>query len=374
MLVIGAGLLLKSFWRLQRVDPGFRTENILSLRIAPPDASYPKPPQKRAFYRQVLGRIGGLPDVLSTGAINLLPLGPRNWNFSVTIEGRETPPGARGPHADFRLVTPGYFETTGIRLVKGRSFTVLDNETAPGVALINESMAKEYWPNDDPIGKHVAIGENDRLTIVGIVGNVKEHSLDRAAAPEMYRPYYQTPWIVSLTVMVRAKYDPAALASSLRAVVWSVDKDVPVSDVEHLTNVVSKSIAGPRSTTLLIMAFAAIAMLLGVVGVYGVIAYSVSQRTHEIGIRMSLGAQRGDVLRLVMREGLGLTLAGVAAGLLGSFAVTRLLSTLLFGVSTTDTEVFVSVALLLTFVALFAGYVPARRAMKVEPMVALRTE
>jgi putative ABC transport system permease protein len=374
MLVIGAGLLLKSFWRLQRVDPGFRTENILSLRIAPPDASYPKPPQKRAFYRQVLGRIGGLPDVLSTGAINLLPLGPRNWNFSVTIEGRETPPGARGPHADFRLVTPGYFETTGIRLVKGRSFTVLDNETAPGVALINESMAREYWPNDDPIGKHVAIGENDRLTIVGIVGNVKEHSLDRAAAPEMYRPYYQTPWIVSLTVMVRAKYDPAALASSLRAVVWSVDKDVPVSDVEHLTNVVSKSIAGPRSTTLLIMAFAAIAMLLGVVGVYGVIAYSVSQRTHEIGIRMSLGAQRGDVLRLVMREGLGLTLAGVAAGLLGSFAVTRLLSTLLFGVSTTDTEVFVSVALLLTFVALFAGYVPARRAMKVEPMVALRTE
>jgi putative ABC transport system permease protein len=374
MIVVGAGLLIKSFWNLQHVDPGFRGESVLSMRLAPPDAAYATEARKIGYYREILQRIDNLPGVAASGAVNLIPLGSRNWNFTLTIEGRPVPPGVRGPHADFRLAANDYFRAAGIPLVRGRYFTAADNETAPGAALINESMAREYWPNEDPIGKRVSNRRNEWATIVGIVGNVRERSLDRPAASEMYRPYAQAPWIGSMTVMVRAKADPAAIESSLRTVVWSVDKDVPISDMQRLSDVVSQSISGPRSTALLISAFAAIALLLGVVGIYGVIAYSVAQRTHEIGIRMSLGAQRSDVLRLVMSEGLAVTALGICAGLLGSFAITRLLATLLFQVTATDPQVFVSVAVVLAAVALCAGYIPTRRAMKVDPTIALRGE
>jgi putative ABC transport system permease protein len=373
-LLIGAGLLVKSFWRLQEIDPGFRPDNVLSLRLAPPSAKYQTKPQKVAFYRRILERIEGLPGVTSAGAINLLPLGGSNWNFTVNIEGRPVATGTPTPRSDLRLVTADYFRTVGVALVKGRYFGALDNESAPKVAVINQTMAHRYWPSEDPVGKRVSNDENDWATIVGVVEDVKDRSLDQQARAEMYRPYFQVPWIVSLTMMIRAKSDLAGLASSIREVVWSIDKDVPVSDIQSLTEVVANSISAPRSTMLIIAGFALVAMLLGAVGICGVVGYSVTQRTHDIGIRLALGAKPGDVLRQVVGEGAVLTFLGVAIGIAAARGLARLMSSLLYDVRPADPAVFVIVSLFLACVALASSYIPARRASKVDPMVALRYE
>ena len=264
----------------------------------------------------------------------------------------------------------------GIRLIRGRFFTPDDNEKASQVAIINETLARRYWPDEDPIGKRIRSGfeGKDWVPVVGVVGDVKEQALDAPTHLEMYRPYEQATFISSLVLMVRTDSDPAGLAAAIRNEVWAVDKDVPVANIQPLTQVVSESVSARRSTMLLLAVFAGVALLLGAVGIYGVVAYSVSRRTHEIGVRMALGATSVDVLRLVVGQGMKPILTGVALGLGGAYVATRVLESLLFGVSATDPATFAVTSLLLAGVALAACAVPARRATKVDPMVALRYE
>jgi putative ABC transport system permease protein len=376
MLVIGAGLLIRSFWRLRQVDPGFTAQNVLSLQVAPPATAYADGPRKRAFYHQVMERIAALPGVKAVGGNHLLPMGGSNWNPDLRVEDHPLPEGAALPSVDWRLVTPGYFEAMRIRLVRGRYFTDRDGDTAPHVAIVNQTLAEAYWPDQDPIGKRIRGGFEGKewVPIVGVVGDVKEQGLDTPTHLEMYRPYEQATFISALTVMVETEAEPAGLAAAIRGEVWAIDKDVPIANIQPLARVVSESLARRRATMLLLAVFAGVALLLASVGIYGVVAYGVAQRTQEIGIRMALGASSRDVLRLVIGQGMRLIFAGVALGLGGAWATTRALESLLFGTSATDGLTFAAVASLLALVALLACYVPARRATRVDPMVALRYE
>ncbi len=375
-LVISAGLLIKSFWRLQHVSPGFEAGHVVSFQLSPADFDN-APERARTYYRQVLERLAHLPGVQSVGGIHLLPMGDSNWNPGLRIEDRPLPPGASAESINWRLVTADYFRTMSIPLLKGRDFTEADNENSEKVALINETLARKYWPGEDPLGKRINTGFEGKgvwVTIVGVVGDIRQESLRVPAVPEMYRPFFQHKSLPPLTFMVRSALDPAALVSSLRNAVWSIDKNVPITDLQPMTVVVAQSISQSRSTMLMLTAFAAIGLVLGVIGIYGVISYSVAQRTHEIGVRMALGAGSGDVLRLVLGQGLRLIVVGAALGLLGAFGLTRLMSSLLFGVSASDPLTFVVVTVSLTLVALLASYIPARRAAKLSPMLALRYE
>jgi putative ABC transport system permease protein len=369
-------LMIKSFWLLQQVDPGFKAAHVLSLQLAPPGTEYADDRRKRAFYHEVIDRIAALPGVESVGGIHLLPLGGNNWNPGLKVEDHPLPAGAALPSVDWRLVTPDYFRAMAVPLLRGRFFAKSDNEKGAAVAIINETLARQYWPDQDPLGKRISTGfeRNEWVPIVGVVGDVKHHGLDAKVRPEMYRPYDQAPFMPFMTVMARTKSDPVSLAGAIRSEVWAVDSNVPVADVQPMSEVVSRSLMKPRSTMLMLAMFASIALILGAVGIYGVLAYTVSQRTREIGIRMALGANRKDMLRLVVGQGLRLTLIGIAVGLAGSFAATRALASLLFGVSPADLPTFAGVSLLLVAVAMLACYIPARRAMKVDPMVALRYE
>jgi predicted permease len=376
MLVICAGLLVKSFWRLQQVDPGFEAEKVLSLQLSPPSTSYEGGARKRVLYRQVLERVQALPGVKAAGAIHLLPMGGSNWNPALRVEDHPLPEGTDLPSVDWRLITNGYFQAMGIRLIRGRYFTEGDNENALAVAIVNETLARRYWPNEDPVGKRIRGGfeGKDWVPIVGVVSDVKEQGLDLPTHLEMYRPYAQAPFTSSMTLMVRTDADPSGLAAAIRQEVWAIDKDVPITDIQPLTQVVSKSIATRRSTMLMLGTFAAVALLLGAVGIYGVVTYSVNQRIHEIGVRMALGATSRDVLRLIVGQGMRVILTGVALGLGGAYLVTRALERLLFGVSATDPLTFAGVSVLLTVIAFLACLIPARRATHVDPMEALRYE
>jgi putative ABC transport system permease protein len=376
MLMIGAGLLIRSFWHLQQVNPGFEGEQVLSAQLAPPGSNYHEAPRRRAFYHEVIARVAALPGVEAAGAIHLLPLGGSNWNPGLRVEEQPLPQGTRLPNVDWRVVTPDYFRALGIPLLRGRFFTAGDNENAPGVALINDALARRYWPQADPVGKRLRSGfeQGQWVTIVGVVGGIKHHGLEQETAIEMYRPYDQAPFPLSMTVMARTQHSSAALATALRSAVWSVDREVPVASVQPLAQVVSESLAPRRATMLLLVSLAAVALILGLVGIYGVLAYTVSQRTHEIGIRMALGAQAGEVLELVIKQGMALALSGVALGLAGAFALTRVMKSLLFTVSATDPLTFAGVAALFAFITLLACYLPARRAAKVDPLIALRHE
>jgi putative ABC transport system permease protein len=376
MLIIGAGLLVKSFWRLQQVDPGFRAENVLSLQLAPAGSTYSTAPSKRAFYADVIERIKALPGVKAVGGIHLLPMGGNNWDPGLVVEDHPLPAGAQQPSVDWRLITPDYFQAMGTRLIKGRWFSSSDNEKSPKVAIVNETLARKYWPNQDPIGKRIRSGFEGKelVAIVGVVGDVKEQALDLPTHLEMYRPYAQAPLASSLILMVRTDSEPTILAGAIRKEVWAVDKDVPISDVQPLTQVISESLAARRSTMLMLAAFAVVALLLGAVGIYGVVTYAVSQRTHEIGVRMALGATTRDVLRLIVGQGMKLIFVGLALGLGGAYLATRVLESLLFGVTATDPITFGATSLLLAGVALVACLVPALRATKVDPLVALRYE
>ena len=374
VLLTGAGLLIKSFARLMAVAPGFRPENVLTMGVPLPRARYAEPRQWRAFFEQALERIRALPGVRHAAATSLLPMNGSNTVWSFAIEGRPEPLPGQFPTAGYRAVTPDYFRVMGIPLLRGRHLTEQDREGAPFAVIINEAMAGRYWPNEDPLGRRIqSRGTNDWGTVVGVVGNIKFSGLEGQASPEMFWAHSQRPRS-GIILVIRTASEPAALASGVRAAIREVDRDQPVARIRTLESIVEESVAPRRITMLLLGTFAALALVLAGVGLYGVMSYLVAQRSHEIGLRMALGAQRGEVLGLVVRQGMVLAVIGAGIGLAGALALTRLMSTLLFGVTARDPVVFVAVPAALGVVALAASFFPARRASRVDPLVALRYE
>ncbi len=379
MLLVGAGLMIKSFLQLLAVPKGFNPDNVLTLVLSPSFAKYPPgSPQRRAYYQESLAQVQTLPGVRSAGLTSFLPLAGSGGSRSFKIEGR--PPFERGkePIAQDNLISPEYFQTMGLELRDGRAFTTQDGAEAPPVVIINETMARRFFPNENPIG-HRFLWHPTPLTIVGVVADTRHFGLDQEVRPEIYWPYLQARNIV-MRLVVRAAPDSSSpanfsgLAAAIRNQVRAVDLNVPVNQVVRMDERLSNSVAPRRYQTLLFGAFAALALVIATVGMYGVLSYAVSRRTHEIGVRMALGAQVGDVLRMVVRQGMRLTLIGVALGLAASLALTRVMKNLLFNVSPTDSATFASITLLLVIVALLASYIPARRATKVDPLTALRHE
>ena len=372
MLLIGAGLLIRSFTLLQNADPGFNPDHALLAEIDLPGATAAA--ARRTFYGDVMRRIGALPGVVAVGATQSFPT-TRDYLLGFQIEGRPQPQPGEMPSTNYYAVTPGLFRATGIPLLRGRWFTDDDRADSPAVAIINQAMAEQYFPDEDPIGQgiHVTNGPETFRDSVGIVGNTKQYGLAAEAPVQTYEPWAREPF-AGVLLVVRATGDPAALASAVRAAVAAVDPNQPISSIQTVERVVSDSVARERFSAILLGVFAAVALVLAVIGIYGVMASTVAQRTHEMGIRMALGAEATDVRRLVVRQGMRLALAGIGVGLLASFLATRALSSLLFGVSATDPTTFVVTPLLLAGAALVATYVPAHRATQVDPLLALRHE
>jgi putative ABC transport system permease protein len=376
VLLIGGGLLLRSFARLQAVDAGFNPHNLLTMEVSFAGSSATTAPRQAAFLNELTQHVSALPGVRSASVVNHLPIGGDIWSMGFTIEGRPEPAPGENPSAVYRIARPAYFETIGATLKGGRDFTDRDNENAPGVVIINEAFARSQFRGEDAIGHRIKVtddGMNPR-EIVGIVKDAKQGELASEPNPEMYLPQSQASKLRSATLVVRTSSDPLTLAGSVQNEVWAIDKGMPVSQVRSMDQVISDSIGPQRFNMLLLGIFAIIALILAVVGIYGVMSYSVSQRIHEIGVRMALGAGRRDVLSLVVGQGMRLALVGIAIGLAASFMLTRLMESLLFGVSATDPGTFVMIAATLGTVAFLACYVPARRAARVDPMVALRHE
>ncbi len=377
MLLIGAGLLVKSFWRLQRVDPGVDTERVLTMQLALRGQQYTDPQRVDAFYLRLLERVQALPGVRAAAVSNSLPPDSTEFSDDFTIEGRPAVPDQPPPIAYVIRVSQDYFRAFNIPLRRGRYFSAADSDGAPQVAIIDETMARQFFPNEDPIGRRVNMGDERQPSwwqIIAVVGDVKYTGLAGETQPTLYQPLIQaTSWNAFLSVRAEAA-DPLGLAASVRNEIKSLDRELPVSRVGTMEQRFATAVAQPRFGATLVALFAALALILASVGIYGVISYSVTQRTHEMGIRIALGARSRDVLRLVVKRGMTLTVIGVAIGLIASFALTRLMKTLLFGVSGTDPLTFIAVSVLLTLVALLAALVPARRATKVDPLVALRHE
>jgi predicted permease len=379
VLLVGAGLLIRSFGRLQEVNPGFNPQNILTMQISLPRSKYAENNQMSAFYEQVLDRVKALPGAQSAAFGTNLPMSGSNSSASFSVEGLQVPQGESSPHGDPHMVSTDYFKTMEIPLLSGRYFDERDSKDSLPVTVVDETLANRYWPDQDPVGKRIAAffdSKNNQLnwrTVVGVVKNVKRYGLDGKIKEQYYFPQSQSPQR-SMFLLVRSAADPTGLASSIRDAIHNVDKDQPIFRVMTMEQVVSNSVAQKRFSMLLLVIFAAVALLLAAVGIYGVMSYSVTQRSHEIGIRMALGAQQGDVLRMVVRQGMTITLIGVVIGLVGAFLVTRIMSSLLFGVGARDPLTFVAIPLILAGVALGACFIPARRATRVDPMIALRYE
>ncbi len=380
ILLIGAGLLIRSFLVLTNVDPGFSPQNALTLNISLPDSRYASARPMIAFEQQALARLGALPGVKSAGGVFGLPLGNGAVAGDFTVEGQPAPSEGARPYVAAKKVIGGeFFKAIGIPLLKGRYFDEHDSETAPHVVIVSQDLARHFWPQGDAIGRRLKPGFwNDRwCTVVGIVGDTKQNSLGETPSPSMYLPYAQAPapfLMQDITLVLRTGSDPLSLVAPARRAVQAVDPDLPVFEVATMEQLVYRSASGPRFNTALLGIFAALALILATVGIYGVMSYMVLQRTHEIGVRMALGAEAGDIIRQVVRQGMLLAAGGIATGIAGAWVVTRFLSSLLFGVRPTDPTTFALVPLVVVAVALLACFLPARRAARVDPMVALRYE
>jgi putative ABC transport system permease protein len=371
MLLIGAGLLVRSFVRLQQVSPGFTPENVISMRLGASGRQFPKREAAIEFYRQIGDRIAALPGIKARGAVTALPFTAAVGWGSINVEGFTPQPGQE-LQVDQRAVTPDYFRTMEIPLVKGRYFTDADAmpDAAPAV-IVDEKFAQRFWPNEDPIGKQLWNDPTRKMAIVGVVGTVKQYGLDIDGRIVVYRPSLG---LLGYQVARTASGDPGAAASAIARAIRDVDPTIPVYDVRTMSDRMRDSMARQRFSTLMLGAFALFALLLAAIGVYGVMSYLVTQGTHDIGVRMALGAQRSNIVWMVVRQGMELTAAGIAAGLIGAAVLTRVMSSLLFGVSALDRATFFLVPLILASIAFAASYLPARRATQVDPVVALRDE
>ena len=378
VLLVVAGLMIRSFLSISNVAPGFNPKGVITLGVGLPLSRYPGVQQQAIFYDKLVAQIRTLPGVESAASVIRLPMLGFNASTGFTVQGKPVQQGTE-PNADYRAVTDDYFRTMGIPLLKGRDFTVRDSKDAPDAMIINEMLAERFFPGEDPVGKRIQIFPDPTRwrEIVGVVGNVKLLGLDAETNPTIYVPYSQNPYpnaLRNVFLVARTSSDPKSLVASIRSELKSLDKDIPVSQVQTMEEVISGSLAQRRLSMSLLIVFAALAALLSAVGIYGVMAYIVAQRTHEIGIRMAMGAEQKDVIKMVLGDGAKLTFAGIGAGLAVAVGLTRFLQSLLYQVSATDTVTYASIALLLSVVALLASYIPARRAAKVDPMEALRCD
>jgi predicted permease len=377
VLLVSAGLLVKSFARLRHIDTGFNPENVLTMVVRLAGAKYREDQQVVSFFRQATERLGALPGVRSVGIVNYLPLyGGLGSATGFTIEGQPAPPPGEEPTTNVRVSDAGYFSAIGIPLVRGRNFTGIEDSQAKHVIIISESLARQYFPGEDPLGKHISVAMFDNpnpTEIIGVVGDVRYDSLTDQAEPTVYFPHPELTYEF-MTLVIRTTGDPAAIAPAVRDELREMDPNQPVSDVRTMAQVMADTLGRARFNTLLLSLFAGLATLLAGVGIFGVMNYSVTVRTREIGIRVALGAQRSQVLMLILRQGLLLTLIGIGIGLAGALALTRVMSSLLFGVEATDPLTFAAIVVLLTVVSIIACYLPARRATRVDPVTALRYE
>ncbi len=378
MLLAGAGLLIRSFRELMRVDPGFRTENALTFSLTLPEDSYATAERQAIFADELVRRLRAVPGVRDAGVSMGLPLTGMSFSLSFEVSGKPKPADGEEPSAQVRVVSPEYFRTMGIPVRRGRTFTDGDRQGSTPVLVMTETAAKRFFPGENPIGRHITFGwSRDSVhlqgDVVGIIGDVKQSELSTAALPEIYVPFAQWP-VEYVQAVIRTTGEPHSVESAARAVVHELDPNLPMYEVRTLERIVAESVARPRFYMLLLASFAAVALLLSAVGIYGVIAYLVTMRTRELGIRIALGASHADVLRLVMGESVRVTLVGLAIGIAGALLLSRLLATLLFGVAPTDPLTFALVALTLGAVALAASIIPARRAAKLDPLLAIRAE
>jgi putative ABC transport system permease protein len=365
--------MLRSFSQLQKVKTGFDADNVLTMRVQLPAAKYGQPQQRADFFKRAEERLAVLPGVKSVGAINYLPLTGLATSTTFNLATKPLPP-SESPGTEVRPITPGYFTAMGIPLLKGRGFDERDGANSR-VVIINETLARKFFPGQDPIGQQVIVTWDAPVAdeIIGVVGDIKETALEQEPNPAIYWPHPREPYPF-MNFVIRASIDPVTLSAAAAREIHALDPDQPVADIRSLDEVVAKSIARPRFNALLLAIFAGVALVLASVGIYGVMNYSATQRTQEIGIRMALGAKPSDILRLVVGHGMKLTFAGIAIGLTASLALTRVMTNLLFGITATDLPTFLGVSAVLTLVALLANYIPARRATRINPVVALRYE
>jgi predicted permease len=375
ILLIGAGLMIRSFWKLQNVDPGFDTRNALTMSVVLTPLRYSELHQQLTFVERAMEQIRAVPGVVAVGTTTTIPLAGGGSTQPFSIEGRPTGSIAEQPMAQTRYISADFFKTIGIPLRQGRFFSDYDRDNSVPVVIISEAMARRFWPGENPIGRRLTPSFHDKQgarEIVGVVGDVKASSLDADASAMMYLPYKQTPRPF-VSFVVRTASNPESLVQPVSNAIYSVDKEQALTDIRTMEQVLAESLSDRRFNMTLLLTFAGVALVLAAVGVYGVMNYTVTLRRRELGIRMALGAGTRDVLRLVLVQGLTLTLIGVGAGLISAYALTRLMASLLYGVTATDNLTFVSVSAVLIAVGLAASYVPARRATKVNPTIALRT-
>ena len=386
LLMVGAGLMIRTFLALRAIDPGFQPHHVLSSVVSLAGSEEARPQKRFAFYEQAVQRVAALPSVESVSAINHVPLAGDQWGYPFAIEGRPPSRPGESPNAVYRVILPGYFRSMGISLLRGRDITESDNMRAPGVVIVNDSLAQRFWPAENPIGKRITLDDSlkhpEWLTVIGVSRGVKQDNWTAAPRPEMYLPllqsreYRQEPssHFAYITLIVRTTGKPAAIVSDIKNSIAALDKNVAVSETETMDQAIEDRNAQPRFDLGLLASFAAAAVLLAALGIYGVMGYSVSRRTHELGVRMALGATQRDVVHLVVRQAMILALAGSGIGLLAAVVLTRMMSKLLYGVRANDLLTYTGVAAVVGGVALLAGYIPAKRATRIDPVTALRCE